>query len=59
MDRKELEEFMTQKAYMFFDEGYLFGTEGEGFERINLACPTAVLQEALERLSAALKARRA
>lgn len=57
LEYKELEEFMTKKAYMFFDEGHMFGSEGDGFERINLACPTAVLQEALERMAAALKAR--
>ena len=56
-DYKEMEEFMHKKAYMFMDEGYMFGETGKGFERINLACPTHVLQEALDRLSAALKAR--
>ena len=34
----------------FTDEGYLFGEGGIGFERINLACPTWVLEEALIRL---------
>jgi cysteine-S-conjugate beta-lyase len=34
----------------------MFGETGQGFERINLACPNRVLREALERLSAALKA---
>lgn len=53
----EMEEFMKKKAHMFLDEGYMFGETGKGFERINLACPTHVLQEALERLSAALKNR--
>ncbi len=35
---------------LFFDEGYLFGQEGAGFERINLACPRRVLVQAMERL---------
>jgi aminotransferase/cystathionine beta-lyase len=52
---EELEKFMTEKAYWFTDEGYSFGEEGSGFERLNLACPTAVLQEALERLCAGTK----
>ncbi len=38
---------------LFFDEGSLFGAEGDGFERINLACPRAVLAGAMERLKAA------
>lgn len=53
-DDKEMEAFMHNKAYLFMDEGYLFGETGKGFERINLACPTHVLQEALDRLSTAL-----
>ena len=38
---------------LVLDEGYLFGTQGEGFERINLACPCEVLHEALLRFEAA------
>lgn len=50
---EELENFMTKEAFIFADEGYLFGKAGEGFERINLACPTWVLKEALERMEQA------
>lgn len=57
MSRKEREEFMTKKALLFMDEGYLFGPEGEGFERINLACPTMVLEKTLQRLQNALEQR--
>ena len=49
-DHKALEKFMQIEAQFFLDEGYIFGDEGKGFERINLACPTRVLKEALERL---------
>ncbi len=55
MDHKALEQFMIHEALLFLDEGYIFGNTGEGFERINLACPTASLVEALERFHAALK----
>jgi cystathionine beta-lyase len=54
-DHKALEKFMTSEAMLFFDEGYIFGDEGRGFERINLACPTKVLKEALHRLFQAVK----
>ncbi|MDF2674090.1 MAG: aminotransferase [Clostridiales bacterium] len=47
MTYKELENFMTQDAMFFLDEGYIFGQAGEGFERINLACPRHVLEKAL------------
>lgn len=50
----ELEKLMTEKALLFLDEGYIFGREGEGFERINLACPRSTLEAALERLAAAI-----
>ena len=46
---KDLEKKMIN-ADLYLDEGYIFGQEGEGFERINIACPTSVLLEALERL---------
>ena len=47
--------FIAMRFYrtMFTDEGYLFGPEGSGFERLVLACPRYHLQKALERLDAA------
>lgn len=56
MKGKELEKFMQDKANLFFDEGYIFGEEGDGFERWNLACPTKYIQEGLERLRKAVEA---
>lgn len=50
-----LEKFMQLEAQLFLDEGYIFGEEGRGFERINLACPTKILKEALDRLFQAIK----
>jgi len=38
---------------VFFDEGAMFGPEGEGFERMNLAAPRRAVEEALERLAQA------
>jgi putative C-S lyase len=57
LDYKALEEFMIHDAELFLDEGAMFGSEGRGFERINIACPSFVLEEALERLLKALKRR--
>lgn len=50
MNKEELEEFMLKKAHVWLDEGYIFGTGGEGFERFNCACPRPILEEALERI---------
>lgn len=57
MDDEELDTFMTGKALVFGDKGTMFGTGGSGFDRINLACPTSVVQATLERLAAAVRAR--
>lgn len=57
LSEKELEYFMQKEALLFMDEGYLFGKQGSGFERINLACPTFVLEEALVRLKEACRKR--
>ena len=55
IDYKELERINHEEARLFFDEGYVFGKQGEGFERWNLACPTRYVEEALERMKAAYK----
>ncbi|MEG0963710.1 MAG: MalY/PatB family protein [Lachnospiraceae bacterium] len=55
LDYKELSFIMTHKAYIFMDEGFMFGADGEGFERMDIACPRFVIEEALERLRRALK----
>ena len=55
MNEKELEDFMIHKAQAIFDEGYVFGEGGNGFERINIACPKCVLEATLERIYKAKK----
>lgn len=55
LSHSELEEFLHMEAEFFTNEGYVFGTEGSGFERVNVALPTDALEEALERLGAALE----
>ena len=55
IDYKELERINVEEAYFFTDERYIFGPEGEEFERINIACPTEVLTDALKRMTAAYK----
>jgi cystathionine beta-lyase len=54
-DAKTLENFMLNKARLWLDEGYIFGKGGEGFERIVIACPRALLKEGLEKLERAIK----
>ncbi len=54
LDKLELKRLMLEKARVYLDEGYIFGPEGEGFERINIACPRSILVEALERIKNAI-----
>jgi cystathionine beta-lyase len=49
------EELIVKKAGLWLDSGAMFGPIGEGFERINIACPRSIIKEALEKLKAAIK----
>jgi len=55
IESRELARILKEEAYLFFDEGFIFGEQGEGFERWNLACPAKYIHAALERLKTALK----
>ncbi|MBN1145017.1 MAG: PatB family C-S lyase [Bacteroidales bacterium] len=45
-----LKKFMIHEAGLGLNDGPQFGPGGEGFQRINIACPRQVLQEALKKL---------
>jgi cystathionine beta-lyase len=47
-------EFFLQKARVALNDGASFGRGGEGFVRLNFACPRSLLAAALERMQAAL-----
>jgi len=51
---EELKKLFMEKAKVAFSFGEDFGKEGEGFERLNFACPRSVLKEALGRIKAAI-----
>ena len=51
MTSDEVTEQLLRKGHVFVSDGTLYGKEaGEGFIRINLACPRAVLTEGLNRI---------
>ncbi|BDZ83429.1 hemolysin [Claveliimonas bilis] len=54
LDRHELEKLNKEKAYLYLDEGYMFGEAGAGFVRWNLACHISVLEKGLERWKKAI-----
>ncbi len=47
-------EFFLEKARVALNDGAAFGKGGEGFVRLNFACPRQTLMEALHRMRAAL-----
>lgn len=55
LDEKDLEDLIVNKAKLWLDAGTMFGPEGSGFQRINIACPRATLEKALLQLEAAVK----
>ena len=50
----ELDKRIVEKAGLWLDSGKIFGKSGEGFQRINAACPRKTLEEAMNRLKRVL-----
>ena len=51
---KELDQFIVDKAGLWLDGGSMFGPSGAAFQRVNIACPQATLELALNKLKAAV-----
>lgn len=50
----ELSDRLRRVGGVWLDEGRKFGREGQGLQRLNLACPRAILSEGLQRVARAL-----
>lgn len=50
LTQTELDCRITEGAKLWLNNGTMFGEEGRGFQRINIACPRTVLIDALGRL---------
>ena len=48
---KQLKNMLINRSRIWLDDGYIFGPSASGFQRINIACPIATLQKALDRIS--------
>jgi cystathionine beta-lyase len=55
MSGRELNSFFVDRAGVGLNEGSRFGPGGEGFMRMNLACPRALVHKALEQIENAIK----
>jgi cysteine-S-conjugate beta-lyase len=54
MNQKELVSFFINKAQVGLNDGAVFRAGGEGFMRMNIACPRSLLAEALNRIEQAV-----
>ena len=52
---KQREDLIVNKAKLWIDSGAMFGVDGEGFERFNIACTREYLKMALDSLAKAIK----
>lgn len=52
---QQLDELIVNKGKLWLDDGNMFGLGGSGFQRINMACPRALLEKAMKQLSIAFK----
>jgi cysteine-S-conjugate beta-lyase len=48
---EQIKEKLLGEAKVWLDEGTMFGSGGEGFQRINCACPRPILADAAERIA--------
>lgn len=51
---EKLTELLIEKGNVWLNEGTVYGKAGEGFMRLNIACPRATLQEGLNRMKKAI-----
>lgn len=54
LDHDALIDLFVNKARLALNDGEMFGPGGQGFMRLNVGCPRAILTEALTRLTTAL-----
>ena len=55
LSEKQREDLIVNKAKLWIDSGAMFGVDGEGFERFNIACPRSYLKKALDSLKKAVE----
>ncbi|TYC88219.1 MULTISPECIES: MalY/PatB family protein [Acetobacterium] len=55
LSNQELEDLIINRAGLWLDAGTMFGAGGDGFQRINMASPRLILEQALNQLEKAIK----
>ena len=54
LEQKDLVDLFVNKAGLALNDGAMFGPGGEGYMRLNIACPRSLLATALSQLKAAM-----
>ena len=54
LNQESLNRLFVERAHLALNDGTTFGKEGEGFMRLNVACPRATLEQALKQLERAV-----
>ena len=57
LSREEINDIVINKAKLWLDEGYIFGKNSGGFQRVVLACTRKTLERALTQLETAVRNR--
>jgi cysteine-S-conjugate beta-lyase len=55
LSREELNNLILRSAKLGLNDGAVFGPGGEGFQRMNLACPRSYVESAMRQLQDAIK----
>ena len=55
LEQKDLVDLFVNKAGLALNDGAMFGPGGEGYMRLNIACPRSLLATALSQLKSALQ----
>lgn len=54
LNQEELNRLFVEDAHLALNDGTTFGKEGEGFMRLNVACPRATHGKSIETVGAAV-----
>ncbi|MBQ0149725.1 MAG: pyridoxal phosphate-dependent aminotransferase [Bacteroidales bacterium] len=57
MGTDEMIRFFADKAHIAMNPGVMFGPGGEGYMRMNVACPRSMMNQAIDQIVAAVKER--
>ena len=55
LSSEQLKKLMIKEAGVGMNDGASFGKEGDGFQRMNVACPRSVVEKALNNIARAVK----